>query len=157
MITYTKNENWNLIWQECSRICNKQYHLYLCQIVCEMWYIEKECQYCSWSPSIRQVGWTMWSENVTSHNIWFLSTTYHASLYTWQIYTLYMIHIVQVKHPLQKFPDKKPVQKHQLKRYNPRKYHMYQKMIRKCKFQMAHNPWNINHFEKKMFWETVPP
>ena len=34
----------------------------------------------------------------------------------------------------------------------------YIKMIRKCKFQMAHNPSNINHFEKKCFGKvTVPP
>ena len=72
----TKNEKWNLKWQKCSRIFNKRYHLYLCQIVCEMWYIEKECEYYSWSPCTIQVGWTIWSENVTSHKIWLLSNTH---------------------------------------------------------------------------------
>ena len=42
-------------------------------------------------------------------------------------------------------------------RYNPRKYHIYRKMIRKCKFQMAHNPWNINHFEKNVLGERQYP
>ena len=52
-----------------------------------------------------------------------------------------MIGILQVKHPPQKFPDKKNVKKYQdEERYKPRKCHIYKEMIRKCKFQMACNP-----------------
>ena len=41
--------------------------------------------------------------------------------------------------------------------YNPRKDHIYQKMIRKCKFHMGHNPWNMYPFEKNVLGrETVP-
>ena len=48
----------------------------------------------------------IWTCNITQYLI-SVHYTYHASLYSWEIYTLYMIHIVQVKHPLQKFTDKK--------------------------------------------------
>ena len=41
-----------------------------------MWYIEKECQYCSWIPFTMLVEWTRWSEDVTSNNIWCQSTTH---------------------------------------------------------------------------------
>ena len=51
-----------------------------------------------------------------------------------------MIGILQVKDPPQK-SRQKHVKKYQDKeRYKPRKCHIYIKMIRKCKFQMAHNP-----------------
>ena len=59
--------------------------------------------------SMHHTGWMnnmIWKYNITQYLI-SVHYTYHASLYSWEIYTLYMIHIVQVKHPLQKFPDKK--------------------------------------------------
>ena len=122
MIMYTKNENWNLIWQKCSKICNKQYHLYLCWIVCEMWYIENECPILQ-LKSIHHTGWMnnmIWKCNITQYLI-SVHYTYHASLYSWQIYTLYIIHIVQVKHPPQKFPDKNLYKISTEERYNPKK------------------------------------
>ena len=48
----------------------------------------------------------IWTCNITQYLI-SVHYTYHASLYIWEICTLYMIHIVQVKHPLHKFTDKK--------------------------------------------------
>ena len=89
----------------------------------------------------------------------FASTSVNKSCNSCTSIFLTNIHIVHDTYCTSKassaaIPRQKPVQKYQHKeRYNLRKYHIYQKMIRKCKFQMAHNPWNINHFEKEMFWE----
>ena len=112
------------------------------------------------SPCTIQVGWTIWSENVTLHKIWF------AVQYTYHAFPVFLrnIHIVHDTYCTSKtssteIPRQKPVEKDQHKeRCNPRKYHMYQKMISKCKFHMGHNPWNINYFAKKCFGrQTIPP
>ena len=34
---------------------------------------------------------------------------------------------------------------------------MYQEMIRKCKFHIGHNPWNIKHFEKNVLGDKQYP
>ena len=123
-----------------------------------MWYIEKECQYCSWSPCTIQVGWTIWSENMTSHNISFLSTTHIMLPCIPEKYMHCTWYILYKQNILCRNSQKKSLQKYQHKeRYNPRKYHMYQKMIRKCKFLMGNNTWNINLFEKKCLGDRHYP
>ena len=68
-----------------------------------------------------------------------------------------MIGILQVKHPPQKFPDKVYKKYQHEERYKPTKCHIYIKMTMKCKFQMACNPSNINHFEKNVLGERQYP
>ena len=52
-----------------------------------------------------------------------------------------MICILQSKAPSSEIPRQKYVKKYQHKeRYKPRKCHIYIEMLRKCKFQMPHNP-----------------
>ena len=54
-------------------------------------------------------------------------------------------------------PDKNIEKKYQHeKAYKPRKCHIYIEMISKCKFQMACNPWNINHSQNVLAGRQYP-
>ena len=68
-----------------------------------------------------------------------------------------MIGILQVKHPPQKFPDNNREKYQHGETYKPRKCHIYREIIRKCKFQMAHNPQNIRHSEKMVWQRDITP
>ena len=64
---------------------------------------------------------------------------------------LYIIGILQVNHPPQKFPDKNAEKQYQHEETDkPTKHHVYSKIITKCKFQIAHRPQNRNHSEKNV-------
>ena len=64
---------------------------------------------------------------------------------------LYIIAILQVNPPPQKFPDKNAEKQYQHEETDkPSKHHVYSKIITKCKFQIAHRPQNRNHSEKNV-------
>ena len=67
---------------------------------------------------------------------------------------LYIIGILQVNHPPQKFLDKNAEKYQHEETDKPTKHHVYSKIITKCKFHIAHKPQNRNHSEKKMFQQT---
>ena len=80
--------------------------------------------------------------------------TYHASLHSKEIDTFYMINILQVNHPPQKFPDKNVERNDQHEETDkPTKHHMYSNIISKWKFHMAHKPQNRNHSDKNVLAE----
>ena len=109
--------------------------------------------------SIHHAGWMnnmIWRCNIKKYLI-SIHYTYHAFLRNIQI-----VHdrYFTSKASSSEIPRQKYIEKHQHEeRYKPRKCHIYIEMIRKFKFQMAHNPWNISHFEKKKCFgrETVLP
>ena len=72
--------------------------------------------------------------------------TYHAFLYAKEIGTSYMIGILEVNHPPQKFPDKNAEKYQHQETDKPIKHHMYSKIISKCKFQMDHKPSKLKPF-----------
>ena len=75
-----------------------------------------------------------------------LHDTYYAFLYAKEIDTSYMIGILEVNHPPQKFPDKNAETYQHQETDKPIKHHMHSKIISKCKFDMAHKPFKLKPF-----------
>ena len=116
-----------------------------------MWYIEQESQYCSWILFTMLVEWTIWSEDVRSDNIWFLFTTHIMLSCTPEKYIEFTWYVFHEQSILLRNSQGKICEKDQHKeRYKPIKCYIYIEMIRKCKFLMACNLWNMNHFEKNV-------